>query len=1019
MNYAYLFVDNLNRHSYENGLKELQASILSLKKYQNYDSIQVFNNEVFGRNIEYFKEENINHNYINLSRNYGSSNEINPINILVEKIISLMNYDETQDIVLMDIDTTLKRTIPENFWDHNNVIFDNAEYYIMQWRNLDKVLPQIPWKQFDINFDSSFIMYNTGVIYIPKRFRKELCEKALSIVDYLNQNFDPKERLGNKLDEQIALSIVCHDCFGKYGNIKLSNSYIDHHWEEKQKNVRWWEKYACQSQKSRYDNFIQMHYQNCLNLVNENANILTNKVIIDIGSNIGLFSKCVAENISYSQIHLFEPSTEYLNKSKDLLKNFSNITYNNFALSDVEETKTLYKSKESNIGWNTLYEKDPLQSEIFLEKMEQENIKTVKLDDYYKDIKNIDFIKIDVEGFERNVLEGSWNLIKKFKPHILIEVSWGVNHPEWLKNKKTYEKLFSLGYERIDLDSITHTCDVLFKPKNRVTLVTGLWDAGRDNLDGIWNRSFTFYMERFLELLKTDNNLIIFGDNNLKKIVFENRSQENTQFILRDLSDFKNNDYYPLIQKIRNDPKWKYQNDWIKDCPLGAMEMAIPIYLSKMIFLNEAIQKSKFDSDYFYHVDGGTRMDKNNFSKEILNELTKYSDFFFISFPYIGKEIHGFDYEKAKELTLESVDDLDMVSRGTFFGGHKDKIETISYLYYDLMMKTLNDGFMGLDESIFTILTYKYPELIDYYKLNENDFGDPEVFFKEFKATQDKFKLFKKIKLKSAIQKDSTYTPHEFNKLPISVGILSWKSDQTLKNTLESYKNKGFFDIVDDVTLLFQEVCENDINIANEYKLPFIALSENSGIGNAFSLLANNAKNENILLLEHDWELIENKKLTFDRLNSGIELLNSGYNCIRYRHRKNPGFPLFGLVHKGEELNHFDPIIDLEGAHLFDSVHWVENPEKQFSDKIFKYQNHFITTSRWSNFTNNPCLYKKDFYMNAIEPFKDKGSLYDGLESNISYWWARQNFNIAWGEGLFKHNDIQKYGDTCLESLLS
>lgn len=517
MKYSYVFVDNLNGHSYVNGLNELKVSIATLKKLQSCDSILVFNNEVSGKNIDYFKQENIFHNHINLSRNYGSSDRVNPINILVEKIISLMNYDENEDIVLMDIDTTLKNSIPENFWDHNNVVFDNAEYYIMQWRNLDRVLPQIPWKQFDINFDSSFIMYNTGVVYIPKRFRKELCEKALKIVDYLNENFDPKERLGNKLDEQIALSIVCHDCFGRYGNIKLSNNYIEHHWEAKQKGVNWWEN------------------------------------------------------------------------------------------------------------------------------------------------------------------------------------------------------------------------------------------------------------ERF---------------------------------------------------------------------------------------------------SYAYR-------------------------------------------EKLKEL------------------------------------------------------------------------------------------------------------PTTKEKLPISVGILSWKSDQTLRNTLESYKNNGLFDIVDDVTIFFQEISENDIKIANEYEIPFISSSDNIGIGHAFYSLSNNAKNENILLLEHDWELIENKETTYQRLYSGMNLLNSGYHSIRYRHRKNPGFPLFGLEYRGKELNHFDSTIQLEASHLIDSVHWVENPEKQFSDKIFKYQNHFITTSRWSNFNNNPCLYKKDFYMNTIEPFKDKGSLYDGLESNISYWWARQNFNIAWGEGLFKHNDIQKYGDTCLESLLS
>jgi hypothetical protein len=30
------------------------------------------------------------------------------------------------------------------------------------------------------------------------------------------------------------------------------------------------------------------------------------------------------------------------------------------------------------------------------------------------------------------------------------------------------------------------------------------------------------------------------------------------------------------------------------------------------------------------------------------------------------------------------------------------------------------------------------------------------------------------------------------------------------------------------------------------------------------------------------------------------------------------------------------------------------------------------------------------------------------LEPEISHWWSRQLFKIAWGEGLFTHNDIDK-----------
>ena len=43
-------------------------------------------------------------------------------------------------------------------------------------------------------------------------------------------------------------------------------------------------------------------------------------------------------------------------------------------------------------------------------------------------------------------------------------------------------------------------------------------------------------------------------------------------------------------------------------------------------------------------------------------------------------------------------------------------------------------------------------------------------------------------------------------KLPISIGILAWNSGQVLVDTLTTYHQNGLFDMVNDVTILFQEV---------------------------------------------------------------------------------------------------------------------------------------------------------------------------------------------------------------------
>jgi hypothetical protein len=243
-------------------------------------------------------------------------------------------------------------------------------------------------------------------------------------------------------------------------------------------------------------------------------------------------------------------------------------------------------------------------------------------------------------------------------------------------------------------------------------------------------------------------------------------------------------------------------------------------------------------------------------------------------------------------------------------------------------------------------------------------------------------------------------------KLPISVGILAWKSEQTLIDTLLTYYQNGLFEIVNDVTILFQEISDEDYQIAKHFKLDCIGLNNNIGIGKAFLKLTQNAQAENVLILEHDWKLIENKEITYNRLKSGIGLLDKGYNCVRYRHRKDPGFPHFSFNHIGNELNYYDDELECTSPHLLDSIHWL-NPAELFPDKIQIKDEYFVTTSRWGNWTNNPCLYKKQFYLDVVSEFAGDGI---ALEGNISKWWAKQNYKVAHGEGLFKHIDLIKYG---------
>ena len=266
-----------------------------------------------------------------------------------------------------------------------------------------------------------------------------------------------------------------------------------------------------------------------------------------------------------------------------------------------------------------------------------------------------------------------------------------------------------------------------------ITLVTGLWNIGRDNLQEGWSRSYQHYLDKLSQLLEVDCNLIIFGDNELQEFVKERRNENNTQFILRNLDWFKNNEFYNKIQTIRQKPEWYNQVGWLKESTQAKLEMYNPLVMSKVFLLNDARILDKFNSDYMFWIDAGitNTIHPGYFTHDkVLDKLNKYvNKFHFVCFPYeTTTEIHGFEINSMNNYSQSKVN---RVARGGFFGGKKEVINDINTLYYMLMNDSLSKGYMGTEESIFTIMTYLYPQHINYSMIEGN--GLMGKFFEDLK----------------------------------------------------------------------------------------------------------------------------------------------------------------------------------------------------------------------------------------------------------------------------------------------
>jgi len=145
-------------------------------------------------------------------------------------------------------------------------------------------------------------------------------------------------------------------------------------------------------------------------------------VYVDIGANTGLLAKSILDNTKLSKAFIIEPVEYLINEAIKKLEGCGNVKFYKTGFSNVNESKLFYLS-ENNYGYNKIYEEG---MEIHPHK--KEYINCIKFSDWVKDnsVGKVDFIKIDVEGHDVEVIEGMAEWLDSIdnKPYILFEGNW-------------------------------------------------------------------------------------------------------------------------------------------------------------------------------------------------------------------------------------------------------------------------------------------------------------------------------------------------------------------------------------------------------------------------------------------------------------------------------------------------------------------------------------------------------------------------------------------------------------------
>lgn len=144
-------------------------------------------------------------------------------------------------------------------------------------------------------------------------------------------------------------------------------------------------------------------------------------VAVDVGANIGFMSGVLSTLTGMTgRVYSFEPSPSTYGKLLNVIQmnGFSNVVAQNLGCGSEDRSVTLYSAEAS--GHATIRPTQSMESSNY----PKQTVRIVKLDDFLRPLLNrLDFIKIDTEGYEDEVLIGASAIIEQFRPVIYIELS--------------------------------------------------------------------------------------------------------------------------------------------------------------------------------------------------------------------------------------------------------------------------------------------------------------------------------------------------------------------------------------------------------------------------------------------------------------------------------------------------------------------------------------------------------------------------------------------------------------------
>jgi FkbM family methyltransferase len=225
--------------------------------------------------------------------------------------------------------------------------------------------------------------------------------------------------------------------------------------------------------------------------------------VLDIGANIGYFALLEAKIVGRKgKVYAVEPVSENISflERNAALNNFSNIEVFRFAIGDKTKLTKIHVMKKRNYSsmWNV---------DRGSKRISSEDVQETTVDAFLKNKSMPDVVRMDVEGYEYNILKGMWNTLKK-DIMILMEL-----HAPFLSKAKLTEMFSTLKKNGFGIGwCVLDPPDIILNSKGRPFSLYPIIKKARQKLGETQYGKMDVDMDKLLEwsLTNRENPHVLF-----------------------------------------------------------------------------------------------------------------------------------------------------------------------------------------------------------------------------------------------------------------------------------------------------------------------------------------------------------------------------------------------------------------------------------------------------------------------------------------------------------------------------